>query len=96
MNFLQDLESTLFFFGFQECKKSNLNFLKLEENEYLLMKIFEKVETADLIHAKFNVGGNPCNSKPYWEKSIKLSFSPKSDTQMLKDFVEKYGVRYHT
>lgn len=91
MGITQKIESTLFHFGFQECrKKNNLNFLKLGNQEYLLMRIFERVETVDLIFAKFYAGDNPCNSEPYFEESIKLSFSPDSDNLIIKEFIEKY------
>lgn len=91
MSIIQKLESTLFHFGFQECKKKdNLNFLKLANQEYLLIRIFKKTETADLVFAKFYAGDNPCSAEPYFEKSIKLSFSPDTDTQVIRDFLERY------
>jgi len=92
MSIIQKLESTFFHFGFQKCKKkNNLNFLKLANQEYLLMKIFERAETADLVFAKFHAGENPCNSVPYFEKSVKLSFSPDADAPIIKEFLEKYS-----
>lgn len=91
MGITQKLKSTLFLFGFQECrKKDNLNFLKLANQEYLLMKIFKKAETADLVFAKFYAGDNPCSAEPYYEETIKLSFSPDTDIQVIRDFLEKY------
>ena len=91
MSFLKHMESTLFYFGFKRCKEQGyLNFLKLNENDYLLMIIFEKYDMADLIHAKFDIDENPCNSEPYWENPIKLNFSPKSDSQIIRDFLEDY------
>jgi hypothetical protein len=91
MCFYQKLESVFFFFGFQECKKTNsLNFLKLAEYDYLLMRVSKKTENADLIHAKYQSDNHLCDSEPYWEKSIKLSFSPDSDTSIIRDFIEKY------
>lgn len=91
MDITEELESTLFYFGFQQCrKKENLNFLKLNDKEYLLMKIFKKADTADLFYAKFSVGDNPCSAEPYFEKIIKLSFSPNKDGKIIKDILEKY------
>lgn len=90
MSFKRDLEVVLFSFGFSACKKKKgLNFLKLTNNEYLLIRIFEKVETADLFHAKFDTG-NPCDSEPYWEKTLKLGFSPDSDIHILRNYIEQF------
>lgn len=91
MSFQLDLELTLFSFGFGKCKKkTNLNFLKLSDNDYLLIKVFEKSETVDLFFAQFEIEDNPCDSEPYFEKAIKLGFSPKDDKQILRQFIEKY------
>lgn len=54
------------------------------------MKIFKKAETADLVFAKFYAGDNPCSAEPYYEETIKLSFSPDTDIQVIRDFLEKY------
>lgn len=48
------------------------------------MKIFERAETADLVFAKFHAGDNPCKSVPYFEKSVKLGFSPDADAPIIK------------
>ena len=91
MCFYQNLESVFFFFGFQECKKNNsLNFLKLAECDYLLIRISKKIENADLTHAKYQADCNPYDSEPYWEEPIKLSFSPDSDTSIIRNFIKKY------
>ncbi|MBI9059668.1 MAG: hypothetical protein JEZ01_18030 [Labilibaculum sp.] len=94
MHFKRELIGTLCLFGFRECKKStNINFLQLNDREYLLLKIFEKAETVDLLHVKYEADDNPCDSEPYWENALKLSFSPGSDNQILKDFIEKHKSR---
>lgn len=91
MSFQMDLELTLFSFEFRECKgKTNLNFLKLSDNDYLLIKVFEKSETVDLFFAQFAIEDNPCDSDPYFEKTIKLGFSLKDDKQILRQFIDKY------
>lgn len=90
MSLLQKIESVLFHFGFQECRKNNLNFLKLADDDYLIMKVFEKYENSDLFHAKFRAGSNPCNSEPYWEETVRLGFTPELDVQIIRDFIEKY------
>ncbi|WP_029903472.1 hypothetical protein [Prevotella sp. 10(H)] len=90
MSILQKIESILFHFGFQECSKSNMNFLKLANDDYLIMDIFERSETADLFHVKFRTGNNPCNSEPYWKETIRLGFSPELDVQIIRDYIEKY------
>lgn len=90
MDFDLKLKSVLFFFGFQECKKiNNLNFLKLTDEDYLLMRLY-KGNTADLIHAKYDPDDNPCESEPYWEKTLLLGFSPDSDRQVIRDFINKF------
>ncbi|RZT91026.1 hypothetical protein EV201_3366 [Ancylomarina subtilis] len=97
MNFRKDLETSLFYFGFRVCKKrKNLNFLKLDENNFLLIQIFERGETADLIHAKFHSEDDPCNSEPYWEESLKLGFTPESDSQILRNFIKEYENKKNT
>lgn len=91
MSFRRELESTLFFFGFQVCKRKNdINFLKLSKQDYLIMKVSKKVEIADLIHAKFLIDSNPCNSEPYWEKSVKLGFLPEMDNKIIRDFINSF------
>jgi len=97
MSFRLNLETTLFFFGFRECKKKkDLNFLKLNETDYLLFRIFDRVEIADLIHAKFYLKQDPCNSEPYWEESLKLDFIPHSDTHIIRDFINKFEKQDNT
>ncbi len=87
MSFLRDLEQILFFYGFRECKKKkNLNFLKINETEYLLLKIF-KQDTADLFYAKYEHDSDPCLSEPAWEKVVKLSFMPGVDDHFLKSYL---------
>lgn len=84
------LQSVFFHYGFQECvKKENVNYLKLTEEDYLLMRIY-KGDTADLFHAKFHPGDDPCNTVPYWEKSVILGFSPVTDREIIRDFIDKY------
>lgn len=90
MSFSAKLEQIMFFYGFQECKQNkNLNFLKLNENEYLMFRIFKK-DTADLMYARFHPNSNPCLANPIIEKSIKLSFSPDEDQVYLKSFIEEF------
>lgn len=85
MHFKRDLISTLYLFRFRECKKrTDINFLQLNDREFLLLKIFEKAETIDLLHVKYETNDNPCNSEPYWEEILKPSFRPDSDNQILK------------
>jgi|GEM_PF-2357277 len=91
MCFYLKLDIVLLSFGFQTCEKNNrLHFLKLTESDYLLMKVSNKIENADLIHVKYHATDNLCDSEPYWEKAIILSFSPYSDTSIIKDFIDKY------
>lgn len=86
--FLRDLEQVLFFYGFQECvKNKNLNYMKIDENNYLLFKIFGN-HSADLIHARYKSSENPCTSKPISEMSIVLSFYPKEHGHILKSYIE--------
>ena len=90
MSFYSDMENTLFFYQFRQCKKNtNLNFLKLNETDYLLFKFYNDGETVDLIHAKFETKENPCSDEPYWDKSIRLSFNPTEDGHILKETIEK-------
>ncbi|HEY3369403.1 MAG TPA: hypothetical protein VGK10_01065 [Prolixibacteraceae bacterium] len=92
MSFLRNLEQDLFFYGFQKCsKKENLNFLKINETDYLLIKIFRH-NTADLIHAKFHPDSNPCLSEPIWEKTIKLGYSPGEDNHILKSYTDNLKI----
>lgn len=91
MSFRGELESSMFYFGFRECKKkNNLNFLKLSEQDYLILRVSTKVEIADLIHAKFSADSNPCDSEPYWEETVKLGFLPNRDSQVIRDFMKLY------
>jgi len=50
--------------------------IKISEQDYLILRVFQEVEIADLIHAKFSSDSNPCDYEPYWEKTIKCGFSP--------------------
>ena len=89
MNFYQSFENICFFYGFRECKTdTTINFLKINEIEYLIFKLFPKVNTIDLIHAKFNEDESPCTSEPYWEKLIKPSFQPEIDSNFLKKYID--------
>jgi len=91
MSFQRELESTLFFFGFKECKKrEGLNFLKLSKQDYLIMRVFKKVAMADLIHAKFSNETNACDEEPFWEKVIKQGFSPDTDNQLINDYLKLF------
>jgi hypothetical protein len=90
--FFQEFEQILFIYGFQECNlNTNLNFLKLNEIDYLLFRTF-KNNTADLIHAKFRRGQNPCAYEPDWEEVIKFSFEPISHEYILKETIERLKV----
>lgn len=91
MSVQRELESTLFYFGFRECKKrKGLNFLKLSKQDYLIIKIFEKANIADLIHAKFSTESNPCEEDPYWEKMIKQGFSPDTDSHLIRNYLKLF------
>lgn len=92
MNFLSDLEKTFFYFGFRECKNDKrLNFLRLVNNDYLLMRIsVYNNGTADLSHAKFGAGCTPCNSEPYWTETLKNNFYPDTDNSIISNFIKNY------
>lgn len=91
MSFHRKIESTLFYFGFKECKnRDDINFLKLSEQDYLIMRIFKKVELADLIHAKFLNEDTPCEDDPFLEKVIKQDFSPETDNQLIRDYLKLF------
>jgi hypothetical protein len=91
MSFYRKLESTLFFFGFKECKnRDDLSFLRLSKQDYLVMRIFKNVELADLTYAKFSNECTPCDDDPFWEKVIKLGFSPETDNQLISDYLKLF------
>jgi len=89
-NFIQNFENLCFFYGFRECKADpTINFLKINDSDYLLLKLFSKGTIIDLIHAKFEEGESPCSSEPCWEKLIRPGFDPQQDSKILKELINK-------
>jgi len=87
--FKRKLENVLFFYGFQRCNSDqNFNFLKINENDYLIFRIFRK-NTADLSLATYKGESNPCQQELLSEKTVKLSFDPNEDLNILKNYITK-------
>jgi hypothetical protein len=87
--FVQEFDIFCFFFGFHKCDTDpTINFLKINVNEYLLLKVFCNGTVIDLIHAKFDECETPCYAEPNWEELIRQGFDLKNDKQILKDLIK--------
>lgn len=84
--FRQDLEHFFFHYGFKECiNNNNINYSKIGDGEYLYWIEF-KGETIDIFHAKYDKGENPCSGDPIWQKTVKLSFDPIEDNDLVASY----------
>lgn len=89
MSIKNELEGTLFHYGFQECRKNeNIQFSKLNDTDYLLIRFYGQ-HTADLFFARYKVGESPCDVDPADQETIKLSFDPETDGDLLRQFFRK-------
>ena len=88
MTLRSTLEPLLFSFGFRKCNKHEIDFLKIDTDEYLVLRYFTKGVIADLLHEKYSHGENPCTGNPYRDNLIKRDFSEdKLSRQILREFL---------
>jgi hypothetical protein len=86
---MRKFEKIFFHFGLRSCDYKNINFLKVNQNEFLVFRTFTEGIT-DLLFEKYNVDCTPCNSTPISDKVLKQGFDPKEDVNLFRSYLDKF------
>ena len=91
MSKLSTFENIFVNHGFRKCKKDDsLNFLKIRNKEYFVLRFSKKSSTMDLFYEIYDGEMNPCNSEPLKQKTLKLGFEKEDGTDFLREQLKEY------
>ena len=73
-----ELEPILFHYQFLDCPKDhNVKYFKINESDYLVIRIFSKGQIADLLYESYGLNQSPCTSRLLEDKVIKQGFTSR-------------------
>ncbi|GEM_PF-6496866 len=87
-NLKSKIQNKLFHYGFQECiKNPSIEFIKIEEGKYLVLRFFGK--TCDLHLEIYKLGETPCANNPVSQEMICSSFEVWGNGELLEKYLKK-------